>query len=369
MKTTKDLAQRIDPGYHRHRHPLRRLRLLLSVGLVAASAVWVVASFGFAGEGIYVRGGMSRAHEPIADKCSRCHADAFTPVADAACLSCHTVGPHRPAGKSPPPPRCGACHVEHQGRTLLAEVADGHCNACHVSHRAITSMEDHAQFPRTPRDQHLRFNHRAHLADDLLQGPLKCGDCHRPRADSPDFAPIRFATHCARCHVERLHPDLKDAVPHGVDLPRLREWATAAFVRAFLEDPRLVEPPSRPHAAPGRSPGAPPDWTAALRAKTDAALDTLLTPGRGCLLCHDRNAQGIAPPEIPSNWMPMASFDHKPHRAEACEGCHRAETVAEAQTVDLPGVQSCQECHHDGGAPTSCASCHPYHPPDAAAWR
>lgn len=369
MRSTKDLAQRIDPGYHRHRHPLRRLRLLLSVGLVAASALWVVASFGFAGEGIYVRDGVARAHGPVAAACSRCHAEAFAPVLDAACLLCHRVNAHVPAGKPPPDPRCGTCHAEHQGRTLLAEVADGHCNACHASHRTITSIEDHSQFSREPRDQRLRFNHRAHLAGDLLQGPLRCVDCHRPQPDGPGFAPIRFLAHCARCHAERLHPELQDAVPHGVDLARLREWATAAFVKAFLEDPRLAEPPSRPNAAQGRAPGAPPDWTATLRAKTDAALDALLTPGRGCLLCHERSAEGIVRPEIPADWMPTARFDHKTHRARACDGCHRAETVTEAQTVDLPGIRSCQECHGEALAPATCATCHPYHPRDAAAWR
>jgi predicted CXXCH cytochrome family protein len=369
MKTTKDLAQRIDPGYHRIRHPLRRLRLLLSAGLAAAAGLWTAASFALSGEGIYVRGGMARAHAPVGDECGRCHVDAFRAVIDAACLSCHAVGAHVPAGESPPDPRCGTCHAEHGGRARLAEVADGHCNACHQRHRAITSIEDHAQFERAPRDQHLRFNHRAHLARDLLGGPLACGDCHRPQPDARDFERIRFDAHCARCHAERLHPDLKDAVPHGIAPGRLREWAAAAFVRAFLDDPGLAAAPSRPNTAPGRSPGAPPDWTATLRGRTDAALDALLTPGRGCLLCHEGDAERIVPPEIPSNWLPKARFDHKTHRAEPCTSCHRAEGTAEAEAVDLPGVQSCHKCHRDGGAPAACATCHPYHPPHPAAWR
>jgi predicted CXXCH cytochrome family protein len=368
-KSSKDLAQRIDPVYYRRRHPLRRLRLLLSAGLVAGGVVWVATSFALSGEGIYVRGGVARAHGPVADECSRCHVDAFRAVIDAACLSCHAVLPHVPAGKTPSDPRCGTCHAEHGGRVRLAEVADGHCNACHTSHRAITSIEDHAQFERAPLDQHLRFNHRAHLAKDLLGGPLACADCHRPQPDARDFEPIRFEAHCAKCHAERLHPELKDAVPHGVEPTRLREWAAAAFVRAFLEDPALAQPPSRPNVAPGRSPGAPPDWTATLRASTDAALDALLTPGRGCLLCHEGDRERIVPPEIPSNWFPKARFDHKTHRAEPCFSCHRALGSTEAMAVDLPGVQSCRTCHGRGGAPASCATCHPYHPRDAAAWR
>jgi hypothetical protein len=369
MKTTKDLAQRIDPGYHRRRHPLRRLRLLLSVGLAGASAAWVAASFAFSGEAIYVRGGMARAHAGLADACARCHVEAFAPALDAACLGCHAAGPHVAEGESPGDPRCGTCHAEHGGRARLAEVADGHCNACHTSHRAITSIADHSQFERAPLDQHLRFNHRAHLATDLLGGPLGCADCHRPQPGARDFDPIRFEAHCARCHAERLHPELKDAVPHGVEPARLRDWAAATLVRAFLEDPALAASPSRPNAAPGRSPGAPPDWTATLRATTDAALDVLLTPGRGCLLCHEGDRERIVPPEIPSEWLAKARFDHRTHRAEACGRCHRAESTTDAQAVDLPGVQSCHACHREGGAPSACATCHPYHPRDAAAWR
>lgn len=369
MKSSKDLAQRIDPGYHRRRHPLRRLRLLLSVAFVAAGGAWIAASFALSGEGIYVRDGMSRAHATLADECSRCHVQAFSATFDAACLPCHGAKAHVPPGKEPLDPSCGTCHAEHQGRVRLADVADGHCNACHTSHRGITSIEDHAQFQRQPRDQHLRFNHRAHLATGLLGGPLACADCHRPQPDTRDFEPIRFDAHCARCHSERLHPEIGDAVPHGVDPARLREWAMAAFVRAFLEKPSLLDPPSRPNAAPGRAPGAPPDWTATLAARTDAALDALLTPGRGCLLCHDGGKERIVPPEIPSKWLPKARFDHKTHRAEACGNCHRAESNTEALAVDLPGVQSCHQCHHQGGAPAACATCHPYHPRDAHAWR
>jgi hypothetical protein len=367
-KSTKDLAQRIDPVYYRHGHPLRRLRLLLGVGLVAGAALWVGASFALPAEGIYVRGTLSLAHATLAEACDRCHAEAFRGVLDATCLACHRAGPHVPAGKTPKDPRCGTCHEEHGGRARLSDVADGHCNTCHAHHRSITSIEDHVQFARSPRDEHLRFSHRDHLAPDLLKGPLACDDCHRPEADARDFEPIRFDEHCARCHTERIHPDVPGDVPHGVQPPRLRDWAAAAFVRAFLENPALAVPPSHPNVAPGRPPGAPPDWTARLAAATEGAVDAMLTPTRGCLLCHDGDKERIVPPEIPSNWMPMARFDHKTHRTEKCESCHRAETVGDAQTVDLPGIANCRRCH-GAGAPATCVTCHTYHPPDKGSWR
>ncbi len=369
QKSTKDVAQRIDPVYYRHRHPLRRLRLLLATGLCAAAALWIAASFALSQDGIYVSGGMSAAHAPLADDCSRCHAQAFAAIRDRDCLPCHAAGPHVPPGETPAEPACASCHAEHAGRARLAEVADGHCNACHGSHRGLTSIGNHVQFERAERDQHLRFNHRDHLSPLLLGGPLACADCHRPQPDGRDFRPVLFDEHCAKCHRERLDPDVGDAVPHGVETPALRDWAAAVLLRRFLEDPALARAAS-PSAAPGRGPPAPPDWTSTLRARTDAAVEALLTPGRGCLLCHDADAQGaIVPPDIPSNWLPKARFDHKTHRAERCQTCHGAERIGDARSVDVPGIRTCRTCHGDGGATATCATCHGYHPPDAAAWR
>lgn len=367
-RKTKDLAQRIDPTYFRHGHPLRRARLLLSAGLCAAGVLWVAASFALSDEAIYARGGVSEAHALLAERCDRCHVEAFGAVRDPSCLACHRAGPHVPEGKTPRDPACASCHAEHGGRARLAEVGDAHCNLCHEGHRDVTSFADHMQFARTPRDQHLRFSHRGHLVADLVGGPVACADCHKPQPGGRDFLPIRFDEHCARCHRERLDPDVGAEVPHGVEPARLAEWAAATFVKRFLEDPALVGA-GRPSAVPGRAPPTPPDWTAALRARTDAALAALLTPGRGCLLCHEGDAQRIVKPEIPWSWLPKARFDHKTHRVERCETCHHADNNTEASFVDVPGVETCRHCHGPGGATATCVTCHAYHPLDAASWR
>jgi len=366
-KTSKELAQRIDPVYYRRRHPLRRARFLLGAGLTGAAALWIAASFALSGEAIYVRGGMAAAHAPLAAACRSCHSEAFAAVSDGSCLSCHGAGPHVPPRAALPEPACATCHREHGGRALLAEVADGHCNACHRSHRGVTSIEDHVQFERAPLDQHLRFNHRGHLAKDLLEGPLACADCHVPQPGGRDFQPIRFENHCARCHRERLDPDVGEEVPHGVQPQKLRDWAAAVLLRRLLEDPALKG--VRGSATPGRAPNAPPDWASGLAARTDSALKALLTPGRGCLLCHDGDAERIVTPMVPLNWLPRARFDHKTHRSEPCAACHGAEGNTEARAVDVPGIQSCRACHGEGRASASCATCHVYHPPDVAAWR
>ena len=364
-KSTKELAQRIDPFYHRARHPLRRARLLLGLSLCGAAALWIAASFAFSGEGIYVRGGVSAAHAPLGQDCRRCHTEAFADVCDGSCLACHGAGPHVPLSKGIPEPLCARCHAEHEGKPRLAAVADGHCNGCHEQHRHVTSIENHVQFERAVEDQHIRFNHRKHLAPALIGGPLACADCHVPQPDGRDFRPIRFEEHCAKCHRERLDPDIGTEVPHGIQPPRLKDWATAILLRSFLENPALATPPRRA----GTAPEAPPDWTSVLRDRADAALRSLLTPGRGCLLCHDGDAERIVPPVIPSNWLPKARFDHKTHRVERCADCHSAEGNVDAREVDVPGIQICQKCHGEGKASAACATCHAYHPADAAAWR
>jgi hypothetical protein len=33
-----------------------------------------------------------------------------------------------------------------------------------------------------------------------------------------------------------------------------------------------------------------------------------------------------------------------------------------AETLDLPKVAVCRDCHHEAGAATTCVTCHPYHP-------
>jgi hypothetical protein len=367
-KSSKELAQRIDPAYHGRRHPLRRVRLLLSAGLSGAAALWVALSFALPAEGIYARGGVAAAHAPLEQQCDRCHVERFAPVRDASCVACHGAGAHVPLDETPADPACASCHAEHAGRARLVAVADGHCNACHDRHRFVTTMEEHVQFGLEPREQHLRFSHKGHLSERLLGGPLACVDCHRPQPEGRDFAPVRFEEHCARCHRERLHPDAGDEVPHGLQPDRLRDWALAILVKRALAE---GQPPAgaRPSSVPGRAPGAPPEWTAAVRAQADAALDALLTAGRGCLLCHEGDRKAIVSPEIPSNWLPKARFDHKTHRVERCETCHAAHRNGDAAHLDVPGVETCRSCHAPGRASPSCVTCHPYHPADPSAWR
>jgi hypothetical protein len=264
-------------------------------------------------------------------------------------------------------PSCGTCHTEHKGRLGLDRVAVGHCNACHASHGGITGFDTHIDFRPTPRNQFIAFSHVRHLAPDLVGGALDCGSCHRPQRDRHDFQPITFAVHCAACHQERLGAASDEAVPHGLTVVELRDWATAATLRRMRAEGEIVPPP--PSSVVGRGAAAPPTWVATLDKRVDASMEGLFRAQRGCLLCHTSADGAIVPPEIPANWLPRARFDHKSHAFVGCGRCHDMFKSTKAADLNIPAVKTCRECHHAEGARATCITCHPYHPASAGGWR
>jgi len=356
-KSTKAIAQRIDPTYFRKRHWLRRTRGRLSLGLFVAAAAWMGTDLGLGRQGVFSSGPVSLAHRFVEADCAKCHVERFGAVQDAACIGCHDAGPHIPAASARTEPACGACHREHAGSALLDAVNDRHCNGCHEAHRSITSLDSHIQFARTPRDQALRFDHAAHLKPDLQQGPLHCGSCHRMVREGVDFLPIRFEVHCAPCHRERVAPDIEGTVPHGLQPEELRDFVAALFARQGLGGEAQAA-----GVVPGRG-TQPPAWAVTLQERTDRAVAALLQPGRGCLLCHVMEGEAIHPPEIPAHWFSRARFDHRTHRfIGSCDHCHDMKKNTDAMTLELPGVENCRRCHGPRSAPDTCTTCHPYHP-------
>ena len=65
-RTTKELAQRIDPTYFRRAHALRRTRFWLSVGFVALGAAWLGLAALAGHDGVYAPGPVARAHALLA---------------------------------------------------------------------------------------------------------------------------------------------------------------------------------------------------------------------------------------------------------------------------------------------------------------
>lgn len=66
-------------------------------------------------------------------------------------------------------------------------------------------------------------------------------------------------------------------------------------------------------------------------------------------------------------WFTASVFDHQSHRSANCTDCH-AQATSSTLTSDvlLPDLQSCIQCHHNGGrdqqaASNNCVTCHIYH--------
>ncbi|HTT17371.1 MAG TPA: hypothetical protein VMG82_00400 [Candidatus Sulfotelmatobacter sp.] len=89
-----------------------------------------------------------------------------------------------------------------------------------------------------------------------------------------------------------------------------------------------------------------------------------------CAQCHSLtfapNAPlpSIAKSDIPARWFLHAVFDHDVHRFLKCGECHAAAATSQATAdASLPGIQTCEKCHHRGAesAESRCFECHTYH--------
>ena len=350
-RSTKELADRIDPTYFQRVHPLRSLRFWGSVGVCVLALLWIGLALARGDETIYANGHLVAAHALFEDDCSKCHTGGFTRVQDASCRVCHNQGGHGGSASQ----GCARCHRDHRGAEGLAVVADAHCNRCHTDHRAYTDMDSHLDFRAEPRDQYLNFSHKGHLNSELLEGPLDCDSCHEPYESG--YAPVQFAKHCARCHSEQLDPELPGlTVPHGQQPEQLREWVAAAYLFQMRDDPSIAK-------REGLGTSETPDWAETLVRRTNTALRGLLEPGRkrGCLVCHTLAEGKVRVPEVPASWLPKARFDHRPHASQACASCHEIENSESSHDLRLPGIANCRDCHRTDGASHHCVTCHPYH--------
>lgn len=352
-KTGKDLAQRIDPSYYRRRHPFRSTRALVSLCCTLAAAAWAAFLTAGVNRRAFAAGPVAESHALFERDCQRCHAGPFEAVEDDSCRTCHRTTAHAPPEK-PPDPRCIFCHGEHRGRQHLDVVSDEHCNGCHAEHKGIVDFAGHPPFETKAPDQALRFPHDKHLRPDLKGGPIGCAACHRPDRAGEEFQPISFEASCVRCHMLGFDPAFPEArAPHGLEEGELQLRVEAFYVGALRA---LPEPAGAPrHPVPGRAPLEPPDWVRVVAERSDAALRVL---AKACTQCH---TQPVRKPAIPERWWPSVRFPHATHGFEACTRCHAAASSRESADVLLPPAEVCRACHHESGAPTSCAPCHPFH--------
>jgi hypothetical protein len=418
-RSAKKLAQRIDVGYLKRPHWLRRWRFLLGVAAPALALVWVAALALFGRQTVYSGGSMAASHAVFANQCALCHTTTLgffrRHTSDQKCLECHDAPAHQ--SNQTFTPQCSSCHIEHQGPVKLARVNDVACAQCHADLRvaggaprfvaAVTTFPSgHPEFAalrnKTADPGTIKFNHAAHL-EKKVRAPkgmvqLVCNDCHRQagsgawaygtaamqaltpgpveRVHAENTAPSRqagrvmapptYATTCAACHTLNFDSRIRAEVPHE------KPEVVQAFVRGQLNEYLAKNPAAwRTPAAPARQlPTAPPATPARSRedwlVQQTTAAETLLWR-KTCNECHTLTMKPNAAPLVAAAgitpvWMPHARFDHAAHRLVNCQSCHAALTSKETADVLLPRVATCQQCHRAGDAAENrCFQCHTYH--------
>lgn len=93
-----------------------------------------------------------------------------------------------------------------------------------------------------------------------------------------------------------------------------------------------------------------------------------------CGTCHEAqkvpDAKGgehwrVMPVLSARPWLTAGRFEHVPHEAMDCTGCHAATESTKASDVLMPGIAVCQDCHRGeaemASARSACVSCHNLH--------
>jgi hypothetical protein len=417
--TTKKLAQRIDLNYFKRSHPFRRLRFILSVGVPALALIWLAWFAINRNNRVYSSGKMSASHAVLAERCSSCHVketSGFSAKAsDQACGTCHD-GPLHHANQAFTP-NCSTCHREHRGSLRLAAMSDASCTQCHANLRAVGSATPYARTIDGFDSSHpefaavragsadpgtIKFNHRVHLKANLLgpNGPVQlgCGDCHRPPtsnepwrfsvqqtkatslAQKPEppsmnparayMSPVTYAQHCIACHGLQFDKRFAESAPHDTPevvhaflVQKFQQYIAAhpAELRITNSDPNL---PQKPFPISPRV-LTPPQWVSEKVAESEQLLWR-----KPCKQCHALSFSGsqalplVAKSNITVRWFQHAVFDHEKHRLLQCGECHSAaRTSQETSDILLPGIRTCEQCHHSGSeaAEARCFECHTYH--------
>ncbi len=405
--------------YFKRPHPFRRLRSILSISAPLIALIWLGWYAMARNNRVYSSGTMSRSHAVLTRQCDACHvkeASSFSAKAsDAACESCHD-GPIHHANQAFKP-SCSSCHQEHRGKMRLAATADDRCTQCHANLRAVNGPTrfahdltrfdgGHPEFAAVRSGRldpgTIKLNHSIHMMHNLKgpNGPvqLDCEDCHRTAASSdrwrfgttqavnasPDRAlhsaiensrraymsPITYANHCIECHNLQFDPRFQESVPH--DTPSvIHEFLVRKFQQYIPNHPAELRVATSGRDLPQKPP--PPairvltqqEWVAQRVSESEELLWR-----KTCAQCHSvaisQNAPlpAIARSNITNRWFTHAAFDHDPHKFLKCVECHAsALSSRESSDVLLPGIQTCEKCHHRGAeaAESRCFECHTYH--------
>ncbi len=120
IRTTKQLARRIQKDYFKQTFPIPRWRRALSWAFLTVAGGYVGWHAVARDSSIYSSGSLARHHASFGSNCGACHnqaAGVFAgTVTDARC-PCHDGPVH--SVRQVTTPACAGCHVEHRGREVL----------------------------------------------------------------------------------------------------------------------------------------------------------------------------------------------------------------------------------------------------------
>jgi predicted CXXCH cytochrome family protein len=321
---------------------------------------------------------------------------------------------------------CAGCHAEHRGRQAeITAVADSLCLDCHrIGSFNTDHPEFEVLRGAVEDDPYLRFTHRTHVAyvvdANTFEDPQRaCLACHQPEASGEGFKPLDFDQQCSTCHQiphgdpqiledlreirQQLRPDpglgdlLDAAVGPGWNgseedlyreaIVRLRSLAAGmrgssrSSVRKLREIDRLLTSAEARLDGGDLGAGIGPFLTAGSYNPTLSATELARLQRRAadltapCIKCHTVSDAAILRVEKDQKALSRAHFNHRAHVVQRpfCVDCHGAipglldeapwaEELDVAQTWNIPGIESCRQCHTPREASNRCVTCHTFHP-------
>ncbi len=357
-------------------------------------------------------GHMSSGHHSLASKCSTCHEKPFQPVADKACMSCHTTRHHIADPvlfeKAFRNKRCADCHPDHRG-DLPIERLDKQCVSCHGNIKAInprashTSIQDfsvdHPDFKLTLKTGHgerdfrevtqignvkeksgLKFSHLVHLNKKGISTPdgdtvMVCQDCHLPDDAGLRFNPISMEKSCQQsgCHALDFDPPVADRpLPHG-SVPKLMDTLREYYAKAAVDE-MLTSGTRECAGEPTTGKNLLERVQSCAKNQVGANLHKLFTSKEGCVECHEVSPQPenadepwkVHAIQITQHWLRHAAFSHSRHATSRCTDCHDKENSRSSGDISIPDIKKCRTCHVGakevkGKVSTSCEACHVFH--------
>jgi len=369
-------------------------------------------------------GPVTSSHAHFGGDCQACHATPFRSIQDTSCTSCHADikhhSDHPGIGDLPgfKDRRCADCHQEHRGEAALISQNPALCTGCHARPEKLAGFDgmppvkdfrrEHPAFRYTVStlsadgstlketrvmagaDGKVQdvsgslFPHDSHVAAAGIKGPngnekLVCSSCHVADTAKAGFRDLDFQKHCQRCHELKLvTPERTLELPHGQN-----------DASRFLVEMFYVPSVRQQAATAAASEAATPDGDGNRRRIGDAGGDaanpepastgpdsrTLVSEVfeyQVCGKCHLIDNTGehpkVIPPKLRHTWLPAARFSHAPHNAVPCSDCHQVDKSLTGTDLNLPGIETCRQCHagtHDqDGVASTCVSCHAMHRAD-----